>query len=86
MGAPLRAIAVLERSPENRIAPLSSAEAMPHLLSQTYRMQDVGKMRKTLILLDRLSRNVGLYRLGCNMDPEAADVAYKGMKGIENEA
>ena len=86
MGAPLRAIAVLERSAENRIAVLSAAEAMPHLLSQTYRMQDVGKMRKTLILLDRLSRSVGLYRLGCNMDPEAADVAYSGMKGTENEA
>ncbi len=86
IGVPLRAIAVLERSPDNRIKTISPAEAFPSLLSQTYRMCDPEKMKKTLLLLDKLSRTVRLCRLGCNMLPEAADVAYRGMKGKGNEA
>ena len=38
-------------------------------------------MEKTLALLDRLTAAVSLWRLGCNMDPEAARVAYDAMKG-----
>lgn len=35
--------------------------------------------QKTLALVDRLGSSVPLYRLGCNMEPEAALVAYHGM-------
>jgi len=38
-------------------------------------------MQKTLALLDRLLHSVRVYRLGCNMNIEAATVAYNGMKG-----
>jgi hypothetical protein len=38
-------------------------------------------MRKTLALLDRLAANIELYRLGCNMEIEAAEIAYDGMRG-----
>ena len=31
--------------------------------------------------LDRLARGVALYRMQCNMDPEAALVSYRAMSG-----
>ena len=36
-------------------------------------------MLKTMQLLERISKQVGLYRLHCNMQPEAAVVAFEGM-------
>jgi hypothetical protein len=38
-----------------------------------------------LELLSKLSKSTGLYRLGCNMDPEAATVAYQGMNRKDEE-
>ena len=38
------------------------------------------KMQKTLELIDILAEKVDLYLLSCNMDIEAAKVAYEGMK------
>ena len=32
-------------------------------------------------ILDKLINNTPVYKLHCNMDPEAVDVAYKGMEG-----
>lgn len=49
------------------------------LLQQTYRPQSPVKMAKMLTLVDRLAAKVGLYRLGCNMEINAAKVAYEGM-------
>ena len=51
------------------------------LLQQVYRPADAEAMKKTLVLIDRLAAVTPLYRLGCNMDPEAAQVAYRAMKG-----
>lgn len=81
IAVPLRAICLLERAAENRIAPLTGSEAWPRLLQQVYRPADPEAMTRTLKLLDRLSGQVKLYRLGCNMDPEAAELAYDAMKG-----
>jgi hypothetical protein len=36
-------------------------------------------MAQTLALVERLSRNVQLLRLYCNMEPEAAEVAFRGL-------
>lgn len=81
ISVPLRAICILQRGQENHIEKISRSEAFPMLLQQVNRPADVGKMQKTLQLTDRLAENAGLYRLNCNMDIEAAIVAYNGMKG-----
>jgi len=74
---PLRAICLLERDSVNHIEPISAREALPMLLQQIYRPADLSQL---LELIDRLTRSVGLYRLGCNMEPRAAIVAYEGMR------
>ncbi len=79
IAVPVRAICLLERSPDNHIREISKAEAMPMLLQQAYRPADPAALAKTLALIDRL--NVKLYRLCCNMDPSAAKLSYHTMKG-----
>ena len=82
--APLSAICILERAEENSIKRQSILAVFPEIFSQTYRFSDPDKMRRTLVLLETIMNRVGLYRLGCNMDPSAADISYGGMKGNNN--
>ena len=51
------------------------------LLQQVYRPQDPIQMAKTLKLVDKMAASVELYKLACNMDIKAAEVAYNTMKG-----
>lgn len=77
---PLKSICILTRAEENSIRPISVAQALPMLLQQSYRPGDPVAMGKLLKLLEKMTKNVGLYLLGCNMDPQAAVVAYEGMR------
>ena len=76
----LKAICILERGAENKIFTVDSKEAYPRLLTQTYRPKDGVGMVRTLGLVDRLCKCVGLYKLECNMDIEAAKVSSEGMR------
>lgn len=80
ISVPLRAICILERAEDNRIRKISVSEAYTMLLQQVYRPATREATMKTLVLIDKLSTSVGLYRLGCNMNIEAAEVAYTGMR------
>ncbi len=82
MAAPLKAICILERSPENRICAEDVKKCYPLLLQQTYRPREPVALAETLHLFDRMLSRVAVYRLGCNMDPEAADVSYGGMNPV----
>ena len=81
ISVPLKAICILTRGSKNSIVRIDKSEAYAMLLQQIYRPQDPLQMSKTLKLVDRLAANTELYRLACNMDIEAAEVAYNGMKG-----
>jgi hypothetical protein len=81
MSVPLRGLCILTRGAGNRIVPITRSEAYSMLLQQVYRPADPAGMARTLALVDRLAENTGLYKLACNMDKEAAEVAYNGMKG-----
>ena len=76
---PLKAICVLERDSTNHIEPISMSQALPTLVQQIYRPDDAAAMRATMVFLRELGAAVKLYRLGCNMEQEAAVVAYTGM-------
>lgn len=79
IAVPLKAICILTRAPENSIVPVTRDEAYAMLLQQAYRPNDVFALQKTLTLVDKMAEKVELYRLGCNMELEAAKVAYEGM-------
>ena len=76
---PLYAICILTRGQANRIEPLPAREAVPMLLQQTNRPLNRGMLPRYMHLLDELSKRVEFYHLACNMEPEAAIVAYQAM-------
>ncbi len=80
LSAPLKALCVLTRDERNHIEPISREEAFAVLFQQSYRPAREENLPRLLALLERLSRKVGLYRLGCNMEPEAAIISYQGMQ------
>jgi len=78
---PLKAICILERAEQNTIVQIDAVGALPMLMQQSFRTGTPGGTVLLLDILDKLTKRVQLYRLGCNMDPQAAIVAYEGMKG-----
>lgn len=82
ISAPLFAIVSLERSKVNRVEKSDSKKSFPKIFSQTYRTKNILGLQKTLALTDKMLNSVQIFELSCNMDPEAAIVAYNGMKGI----
>ena len=79
ISAPLKAICIVCRGEENRMERVTPRAALPVLLQQTYMPEDPRMLQRTVALADRLSRTVPIYKLYCNMDPEAAVVAYGGL-------
>lgn len=82
ISVPLKNICILERSQQNHIRRISKAKAYPMLLQQVYRPADSAALAKTLTLIDKMTGYVTLWRLGCNMELSAAELAYHTMKGI----
>ena len=81
IGVPLKAICILERGEENRISPISAQEALPILMQQSQRPQKAQNYPKYLELIDKLAGKVAFYRMTCNMDSQAAEMAYRAMSG-----
>ena len=85
MDAPLKAICILERGEQNDIRRISANEAVSMLLQQSNRPQQPQLLPKYLELLEGISKKTAFYRLKCNMDPEAALIAYQTMSGHVKE-
>ncbi len=79
IAVPLKAICLLSQGADNHIEPMTGEEAFPLLLEQTYRPNDGEDMARTLSLVQRLGKRVALYSLTCNMEAEAARIAYNGV-------
>ena len=79
ISAPLKAVCILERGERNCISPISVREAWPMLLQQSNRPQEPDQLKKTIQMADALAHRVLLYRLYCNMSPDAARTAWAGM-------
>ena len=75
---PLAALCFLERAKENSIRSITPKEANEALLHQAHIAGGTGALR-TIQLLNRISTEIPLFRLGCNMDPEAAQVSSRAM-------
>lgn len=84
--AEIKAICKIEQAKENRIAPLSTAEMLLTIFNQTIRPEDPAQMDRLLTLIDKLLTEVELYKLGCTISKEAAELSYNTMsKEKDNE-
>jgi len=78
---PLCGIVRLRRGETNEIEPMSQAAAVKELYLRTYRFKDREKMQIVMELIGRIVEKVPCYSLRCNMKPEAAEVARRGVTG-----
>lgn len=90
--APLKAICFMERAERNWIKRMTKADSMPIIMNmfyQTFRQLDRydcmtpitrENAAKYIDIIAKVIEAVPIYQMGCNMDPEAAEVAYNGMK------
>lgn len=78
---PVAGIAMVERGEHNEITRLDSKAAIYGLLDQTIRPKNIQMYTKLLELLDSLITNIPVWKIKCNMDREAAVVAYEAMSG-----
>jgi hypothetical protein len=79
IAVPLKGICILTRDIKNHIEQADPHAAYPMIVQQTNRPLTADGMKQTLFLIDRMLNVVPVYHLGCNMEPEAAKVAYEGM-------
>jgi len=79
---PLGGICVLRRGETNKIEPYGGFGAVHALLEQTTRKGDASFMETMLTLLDSLLREIPVWRMECNMDPEAAILSHRVMSGV----
>ena len=83
VGVKLCGIVVLNRGAENHIEKVPMTQILPVLIQQSYRPKEKTELEKTLSLLSRLGKKIPMYQLYCNMDPEAAFVAYNVLSGAD---
>lgn len=83
--APLTAICFLERAAENRIVPMKSENILPRLFGQVLMPKDRDNASRFLDLLAAMIDVTPCYLLSCNMQVEAATVAYAGMNKEKND-
>lgn len=76
---PLKAICILERGSENVIRPIEPKEALLMLLQQSNRPLDKGQLVRYMDLVDGLADRTALWKMACNLDPKAAEVAFEAM-------
>lgn len=77
--APLRAVLRVERSKENHLEPMSGADAFELLLRHCYIPEMPERKLRSMALITRISEMASFYSLHCNTDPEAVQVAGKGL-------
>lgn len=84
---PVGGICFLKQGQENRIRHLTSAEALPRLMSQTLRKRlEREQLELLLNHLDLLVQNIPIYELENRPEPEAARLSYETMRRGAEEA
>lgn len=78
---PLKGICSLRRGKENLISVAEPKDVIELLYQQVHMPADPDLAQKAFSLVDILARNVPLWVMDCNKEPDAAVVAYRAMSG-----
>ena len=82
---PVRAITFLHRSEKNTVKKIPPFQAVGLLLEQTIKPADRSLAENMLELADLLLREVPVFSLGCNLDDDAAVIAYNEIERLIKE-
>ncbi|MCD8025469.1 MAG: hypothetical protein LUF33_00665 [Clostridiales bacterium] len=80
--APVKAVFVLQRGKENRAERVAAGTVFKEILEATVVPSDREKMAVLLSLLDEFFSSVKLFRLTCNTDEEAVEIAYNAAREV----
>jgi len=81
--SPLTDICFIERSPTNEVVKLDGPEIAQRLSSQMAQSQNPAVIFKNMEFIENLKKQCNFYIIRCNMEIEAAQVAYKAIFGKE---
>ncbi len=73
---PLKHICFIERSEKNSCEKITAEKALKNVFSQIFIPKDPIAASNTLVLLNRLLEKCTIWNIKCNMDIEAAQIAY----------
>ena len=79
MRTPLKHICFIERSETNYVERVDKNNAVDRIMNQVYMPKDPVAVMNTMQLIDRLLDCCNLWIIHCNMEPEAAEVAYNAI-------
>lgn len=80
-GVPLKGICFLKQGSVNQIEQVSESAALALMLNNTYRPRDAAGMNRLLDMMERVVKHSRIYEMSCTREPEAAEIAYRVMKG-----
>ena len=83
ISVPLKGICILERGTENHVERIGAGEALDMLRKQAYCPLGPEKLPAFSELVDKLAKNVPLWKMYCNKEPQAAEISYAAMSGNE---
>lgn len=83
MAVPLAGICLLSRGEENRIHPVPLGDGYAALLGQILRPRNPAMLVRMLELTEKLRNQTPLFAMECNMDIQAAVLAYETMRGAD---
>ena len=79
MCVPIAAIAFIEQSENNSITRMDTKTAITSILSQTLKLRNISMIDFALPTIEKLVKSINVYKLRCNMELDAVDVAYEAM-------
>lgn len=79
MRTKLKHICFIERSEKNFVEPIGKADVIDRIFNQVYQPRDPMAVISTMKLIDRLLSCCNLWIIHCNMEKEAAEIAYKSI-------
>ena len=78
---PLKGICFLEQGSENEIRRVAEDEALALMLNNTWRPGSNDRMNLLLDMIEKVVTQVNIYEMSCTRELEAAELAYRVMKG-----
>lgn len=79
ISVPLKAICFLEQAKKNTIRKMSAVEALMQIFNQTIRPVEAVEMEQLIFIVDKLLKNIPVYKMGCNVSLDAVKTSYNEM-------
>ena len=85
MRTKLKHICFIERSATNYVEKVDKTSITDRLIKQIYMPKDTAAVINTMMLVDRLINCCDFWVIHCNMEPDAAEVAYNTVFGAKEQ-